>query len=60
MKNKIDDYNLVSNFNGIYRGVVEDNNDPNQTMRCRIRIFGLHTSKFEKVDGEGIPTDELI
>lgn len=60
MKNRIDDYNLSYNFNGIYRGVVEDNNDPEKRMRCRIRIFGLQTSKYEKLDGEGIPVDELI
>jgi len=59
MKNRIDDYNLSTNFSGIYRGVVEDNQDPEKRLRCKVRIFGLHTSKFEKTDGEGIPTDEL-
>ena len=59
MKNRIDDYNLSTNFSGIYRGVVADNQDPEKRLRCKVRIFGLHTSKFEKTDGEGIPTDEL-
>jgi hypothetical protein len=28
---------------GIYRGVVEENNDPKKRGRCRIRVWGLHT-----------------
>jgi len=31
----------------MYRGVVEDNNDPLKTGRVRIRIFGLHTQDNE-------------
>lgn len=27
---------------GIYRGIVEDNNDPDGTGRVKIRVFGLH------------------
>ena len=30
---------------GIYRGVVEDNNDPEKKGRCRVRVFGVHTKK---------------
>lgn len=60
MKNRIEDYGLSYSFSGIYRGVVEDNNDPEKKMRCRIRVFGLHTAKYDKTDGEGIPVDELI
>jgi hypothetical protein len=44
---------------GFYRGVVEDNNDPEKRGRCRIRIWGLHTAQKEKKDNEGIPTEEL-
>lgn len=44
---------------GIYRGVVEDNDDPEKAGRCKIRIWGLHTSVKQKTDIEGIPTDEL-
>lgn len=44
---------------GIYRGVVEDNNDPEERGRCRIRIFGVHTENKNKGSLDGIPTDEL-
>lgn len=48
-------------LNGIYRGVIEDNKDPEETGRCKIRIFGVHTeSKVkDKETLEGIPTEEL-
>lgn len=46
---------------GIFRGVVEDNDDPLKAGRVRVRIWGLHTEVNEKkLDvWEGIPTDEL-
>lgn len=44
---------------GFYRGVVEDNNDPEKAGRVRVRVFGLHTEKNTKTEIEGIPTDEL-
>lgn len=44
---------------GIYRGVIEDNNDPEKLGRCRIRIFGIHTEVKSKNELEGIPTEEL-
>lgn len=50
---------INTKFEGIYSAVVEDNNDPNKAGRVRIRIMGLHTSKKEKNDSEGIPVDEL-
>lgn len=28
---------------GIYRGVIEDNNDPLKMNRCKVRILGIHT-----------------
>lgn len=46
-------------LHGIYRGVVEDNKDPEKMGRCKIRIFGVHTEKKLKEDLEGIPTEEL-
>ena len=48
-----------TNFNHIYLGVVEDNNDPDKTGRVQVRIAGIHTPKKIKTDVEGIPTDEL-
>ena len=54
---------------GIYRGVVEDNDDSEEftsdeityrgTGRCRIRVWGIHTKKKSKTVTEGIPTNEL-
>lgn len=46
-------------LDGIYRGVIEDNNDPEKAGRCRIRIFGVHTDNKIKTELDGIPTDEL-
>ncbi len=44
---------------GFYRGVVEDNNDPQKAGRVRVRVFGIHTEKILKTETEGIPVDEL-
>jgi len=44
---------------GFYRGVVEDNNDPEKAGRVRVRIFGIHTSQLRKTVNEGIPVNEL-
>ena len=49
----------VSTFNGIYRGVIEDNNDPEQLGRCKIRIWGIHDELKSSEQKEGIPTDIL-
>jgi len=46
-------------FNGIYIGVVEDNNDPNKAGRCKVRILGIHTENKNKSEKDGIPTSEL-
>lgn len=46
-------------LNGFYRGVVEDNKDPEVRGRVRARIWGIHTDKKVKTDTEGIPTNEL-
>lgn len=46
-------------LSGIYRGVVEDRNDPKQSGRCRVRVFGVHTEIKAKQQYEGIPTNEL-
>lgn len=44
---------------GFFRGVVEDNNDPEKAGRVRVRIFGIHTSQLRKTIEEGIPSSEL-
>jgi len=38
-------------FPGVYRGVVEDTNDPEQRKRYRVRVFTLHP--------DGVPTENL-
>ena len=60
IKNTINDLRLPQNkLPGIYRGVVEDNNDPLKNGRCRKRVFGINTSVKEKSETEGKPTEEL-
>ena len=41
-----------------YRGVVEDNNDPDKLLRVKVRIFGLHV-ETKSGDFEAISTDNL-
>ena len=60
MKNDIGTYRPDDErLNGIYRGVIEDNKDPEKMGRCKIRVFGIHTPSTSKDDLDGIPTDEL-
>lgn len=46
-------------FGGIYRGVIENNNDPEMLGRCQIRVWGLHDELKEADAQEGIPTENL-
>ena len=46
-------------YHGIYRGVIEDNNDPDMLGRCKIRVWGLHDELKTEDVKEGIPTDKL-
>lgn len=41
----------MDQFAGVYRGVVEDANDPEQRKRYRVRVFGLHP--------DGVPIEHL-
>ena len=50
---------MDTKLNGIYRGVVEDRNDPEKAGRVKVRVFGVHSERREKSNIEGIPTDEL-
>lgn len=49
----------TSTFHGIYRGVIEDNNDPEMLGRVRVRIWGVHDEKKTSDQLEGIPTANL-
>lgn len=41
-------------FPGMYRAIVEDNQDPAGVGRVRVRIFGIHTFN-SKNESEGVP-----
>lgn len=49
----------LNRLDGIYRGVIEENNDPEKLGRCRIRVFGIHSHNKIQEEMDGIPTDEL-
>ena len=60
MKGNFEDITLPQEkFHGMYRGVVEDINDPLQAGRVRVRIFGMHSQNKIKSATDGIPTNEL-
>jgi len=51
----------------MFRGVIEDNNDPLKIGRVRVRIFGLHTpnnentgAPFNFIDSKDLPWAEVI
>ena len=46
--------NDVFTFNGNYRAIVEDNEDPIDIGRVRVRIFGMHS-----LDPKETPVDHL-
>lgn len=48
----------MEKLNGMYRGVVEDNNDPLSQGRCRIRILGVHSPKLTDLRSEELPWSE--
>jgi hypothetical protein len=50
----------MDGLNSIYRGVVEDNNDPNKSGKVKVRVIGIHTSwNDEKESNLGISTENL-
>lgn len=61
IRNSLKDYTLPKDrLTGMFRGVVEDNVDPLNSGRCRVRIIGIHTgNKVRKTQLDGIPTEEL-
>lgn len=60
LKRNVEDIGpLQQSLNSIYRGVIEDNQDPLKAGRCKVRIFSLHTDQKIQDEYEGIPTDHL-
>ncbi len=56
LKNNPQDYTAPEDkLWGIYRGVVEDNNDPEELGRCKVRVFNIHTHILIQDELEGIP-----
>lgn len=58
-RGNFNDFDTTLNLNSIFRGVVEDTDDPECRGRARIRIFGIHTPKIEQDENEGVPTEHL-
>ena len=59
MKNSIGDITIGSDLHGLYRGIVEDNKDPEKLCRCKIRVIGIHSDLKINDSYNGIPTNEL-
>jgi hypothetical protein len=60
IKNKPEDFiPPTERMYGIYRGVVEDRNDPKKAGRVKVRVWGVHSNLRVKDEREGIPVDEL-
>lgn len=43
----------------MYRGIVENNIDPNGSKRVQVRVFGVHTQDSSKVPTEALPWAEV-
>ena len=42
-----------------YRGVIEDNNDPEKLGRLKVRIFGIHSDSNEDLSTQSLPWAEV-
>jgi hypothetical protein len=54
------DFKDLTNNLMFYRGVIEDNNDPDKIGRVRVRIFGIHPDDDEKVPTKTLPWAEVM
>ena len=60
MKTDLKDFKVSDlKLDGIYRGVVEDNDDPTKNGRCRVRVFGVHSPSTTETATDGISTANL-
>jgi hypothetical protein len=48
--NEFTDNKPPTSLKTMYSGKVEDNNDPNQKGRCRIRVYGVHSDLIPSSD----------
>jgi len=46
-------------FNGFYRGLVVENEDPLNSQRVRVRVLGIHSKNKDGTVGDYIPDDKL-
>ena len=42
-----------------YRGVIEDNNDPDKLGRVKVRVFGIHSDSEEDISTNDLPWSEV-
>jgi hypothetical protein len=49
------EYNYLSNKKIFYKGVIEDNNDPLQIGRCRVRVLGIHSESYDMIPVDTLP-----
>jgi len=56
MKSNLNDFKQPKEkLEGIYRGVVENNKDPQGAGRCKIRIFGIHSDNLNDISTDSLP-----
>lgn len=48
----------MEKLNGMFRGVIEDNNDPLKQGRCKLRVFGVHSPKITEMKTVDLPWAE--
>lgn len=52
--------NFSLNEQILFRGIVEDNNDPDKIGRVRVRVYGVHSQDKTLVKTEELPWSEVI
>ena len=59
MIEQVQDLKKIQNERKKYTGVVEDNLDPLETGRVRVRIFGVHPDDIAAVPTSNLPWAEV-
>ena len=61
MRNRFSDLTIPNDkLYGFFRGVVEDNEDPEKRGRLKVRVFGIHSHSKVSGDIDGIETENLV